>query len=165
MTITQTFQKTCPEWWMIKPREKSAALLQRIMIVLPAIPHGRSDGFIMAATENRQKECISWGFKILSRETVFRLKHPHGPTRHLPFCNSVSGCPLAAPLIYQSTMAWWHAVVNSSPAIDYACALLASSPHARIDLSGHRLTLHQLGGVSRLCWRPKEQIAFSPNYR
>lgn len=93
-TITQTFQKTCPEWRMIKHREKSSALLQRLMIGLPAIPHGRSDGFITAAREDRQKECISLGFKILSRETSLSAETPswtHART-HTPsaFCNLLS---------------------------------------------------------------------------
>lgn len=69
-------------------RKKLAALLRRLMTVPPAIPHGRSDGFITAATENRRKECISRGFKILCRKTVFLLKHPHGHTLHLPFSTS-----------------------------------------------------------------------------
>lgn len=68
-TITQPFQKTCPEWWMIKNRVKSPALQQRLMIILSAIAHGRSDGFITAATESRQKECISWGFKNQSGDS------------------------------------------------------------------------------------------------
>lgn len=39
------------------------------MIILSAIAHGRSDGFITAATESRQEECISWGFKIQSGDS------------------------------------------------------------------------------------------------
>lgn len=66
-TITQPSLKTCPEWWMIKTRVKSPALQHRLMIILPAIAHGRSDGFIAtaAAAESRQEESNSGGFKIL----------------------------------------------------------------------------------------------------
>lgn len=68
-TITRPFQKTGPEWWMIKTRVKSPALLQRLMTVPPAIAHGRSDGFITAATGSRQKECLSPSFEITCAET------------------------------------------------------------------------------------------------
>lgn len=164
-TITQTFQKTCPEWRMIKHRVKSPALLRRLMIVPPAIPHGRSDGFITAATDSRQKECISWGFKILSRETVFRLKHPHGHTHAHAICLRnllFTGCPPATDHLsdHYGMMA---CCCQHKPGDWLGLCLASLLLPARIDLSGHRLTLHQLGGVSRLYWRPKEQIASSPN--
>lgn len=102
-TITEAFQKTCPEWWMIKHRVKSPALLQGLMIVPSAIPHGRSDGFITAATESRQKECISWGFKILSAETVFQLEHPHGHTHKHTHMNTPRICLLTTSFLWLST--------------------------------------------------------------
>lgn len=152
---------------MIKHRVKSPGLLRRLMIVPPAIPHGRSDGFITAATKNRQKECISRGFKILSWETAVQLKHPLGHTRArtICLCNLLSLavrwqlCPSIRPL--------WHYGMLLSTQAKRLIRLVSCWPPppslACMDLSGYRRTLHQLGGVSRLFWQPKGQIASFPN--
>lgn len=95
-TITRPSLKTCPGWWMIKNRVKSPASLQRLMIIRPAIAHGRSDGFITAATESRQKECISWGFIRLKEKRKKKKQRAHAAC----LCNLFSLCP--------STGDWAH---------------------------------------------------------
>lgn len=137
-TITQPFQKTAPEWRMIKTRVKSPALLQRLMTVPPAIAHGRSDGFITAATGSRQKECASWSFKITCGGTLFWLK------RNVQ--RLLLGPPFSLP-IHQTNLARWRVAVDTRQAIDWGPS--PDDPHtsrACMDLPGHRLTLHQLRG-------------------
>lgn len=94
-TITQPFQKTCPKWWMIKTRVKSPALLHRLMIALPAIAHGRSDGFITAATESTKKECISW---------AFWLKHMHAKSTAVTFFLRLFHCQSVRPLSHDGIL-------------------------------------------------------------
>lgn len=64
-TITRPSLKTCPEWWMIKTRVKSPALRHRLMIIPPAVAHGRSDGFIAAAAAESRRDESNSGFKIV----------------------------------------------------------------------------------------------------
>lgn len=54
-----------------KPRVKSPALQHGLMIILPAIAHGRSDGFIVtaAAGSRREESNSGGGVKILVRHT------------------------------------------------------------------------------------------------
>lgn len=167
-TITGPSLKTCPEWWMIKTRVKSPALRHRLMIIPPAIAHGRSDGFIAAeAAESRREENISGGFKIL---------HGHEKKEER---NEMSGHVLPAfvsPFHCLSTgdfahLSHHHAAMacccqQKGWRLIRACDLpTSSSSLASMDLSGHRLTLHQLGGVSCLLWRAKGTNCFFSKLR
>lgn len=109
----------------------------------------------------------SRGFKILSWETAVRLKHPLGHTRArtICLCNLLSLavrwqlCPSIRPR--------WHYGMLLSTQAKQLIRLVSCWPPppslACMDLSGYRRTLHQLGGVSRLFWQPKGQIASFPN--
>lgn len=154
-TITRPSLKTCPEWWMIKTRVKSPALRHRLMIIPPAIAHGRSDGFIAAAAaRSRREESNSGGFKILLGYKKKEKKKSNQRARAACLCESLHCLSTgdsahlsrhhAATACCRQQKGWRLIRACDLPTSSFS----PSSFLASMDLSGHRLTLHQLGGVS-----------------
>lgn len=136
-TITQPFRKTCPAWWMIKTRVKSPAL-QRLMAVPPAVAHGRSDGFITVATGSRREECVPWSFKIPCGGVFFRRVHAQSAVvASFPSDHPSERTSMMARCCRHTASDWLGPGPRWPPPPSRAC----------IDLPGHRLTLHQLGGT------------------